>query len=181
MERVAVYIDGGMFFEGLHAQGFSTDLRYSDLFADLANCAPVELTDICFFMAAYPEGPYPQKCELQQDFFKRLEDEGIQVVPGVTEIRGGMFIERHVEAALATALVEGALTDRFDRALLISRRAAFAPSVSAAIRAGKTVQAAFFRYTFDPADGLAEVATLTTDVTKKKIVQYTRSGPIPHH
>lgn len=179
MGRVSVFIDGGMFFEGLHAQGFSNDLRYRDFFVDLANCASGDLADIFFFMAAYPEGPYPQKCELQREFFERLESEGVHVVPGVTEIRGGMFIERHVEAALATALVESAMADRFDRALLISRRAAFAPAVEAVIRAGKTVQSAFFRYTFDPDDGLAGVVSLTTDIDKGSVKKYTRSGPIP--
>lgn len=179
MNRVSVFIDGGMFFEGLHAQGFSNDIRYREFLADLANCAVNDFQDIFFFMAQYPEDPYPQKCEIQRQFFACLEGEGMVVVPGLTEIRGGMFIERHVEAALATALVEGALTNCYDRALLISRRAAFIPAVEAAKRAGKYVQATFFRYSSDPADGLAGVASATTEIRKSTVAEYTRSGPIP--
>lgn len=179
MTRVSVFIDGGNFFEGLHAQGFSTDLFYRRLMASLAEVEEAYIGDIFFYMARYPDGPYPNKCAAQQTYFDRLADEGITVVPGKTEVRDGMFIEREVEAALATDLVTGAWSGLFDEALVVSRRAAFVPAVAAAKQAGRIIKTAFFRYTIDPIDGLEGVSSSSRAINALDIIRHTRSGPIP--
>lgn len=176
---ISVFVDGGNFFDGLHAQGFSTDLHYRRLMASLADTPESNVNEISYYMARLPVGPYPNKSRAQQTLCERLTCEGIRVVLGSTEVRGGIFIERDVEGALATDLVAGAWSRRFDGALLVSRRAAFAPSVQSVKAAGCTVRTAFFRYRIDPVDGLAEIATSFRPINSADIIACTRSGPIP--
>ena len=59
MTKISVFIDGGNFFDGLHAQGFSIDLDYRRLMASLADTEEENIGDIFFYIAPYPEGPYP--------------------------------------------------------------------------------------------------------------------------
>jgi hypothetical protein len=179
MAAISVFVDGGHFFDGLHAQGFSTDLHYRRLMASLADTSESSVNEIFYYMARLPVGPYPNKSKAQQTLCERLTREGIRVVFGNTEVRGGIFIERDVEAALATDLVAGAWSHRFDEALLVSRRAAFAPSVESAKAAGCTVRTAFFRYRIDPVDGLAAIASSSRTIRSADIIACTRSGPIP--
>lgn len=179
MTKISVFIDGGNFFDGLHAQGFSIDLDYRRLMASLADTEEENIGDIFFYIAPYPEGPYPNKCAAQESYYQILNDQGITVVRGTTEIRGGIFIERNVEAALATDLVAGAWRNIFDEALLVSRRAAFAPAVEAAKQAGRNIKTAFFNYNIDPTNGLKQVASSLRTIQSKDIIGCTRSGPIP--
>lgn len=179
MTKIAVFIDGGHFFDGLHAQGFSTDLFHRRLMAILVDSTEQDIGEVYFYMARLPVGPYPNKSLAQQAYFDRLAKEDIVVVPGTTEVRGGIFIERDVEAALATELVKGAWSHRFNEALLVSRRSGFAPAVTAARQAGCTIRTAFFRYNIDPTDGLAQVAGLSKPIRARDIIRCTRSGTIP--
>jgi uncharacterized LabA/DUF88 family protein len=179
MATIAVFVDGGHFFDGLHAQGFSTDLHYRRLMARLANTPESDIKDISYYMARLPEGPYPNKARAQLALCERLSAEGIRVALGSTEVRSGMFIERGVEAALATDLVAAAWRHQFDAALLVSRRAAFAPAVESVKAAGHSVQTAFFHYNIDPVDGLAAVASSSRRINSADIIACTRSGPIP--
>ena len=179
MAKISVFIDGGNFFDGLHAQGFSVDLNYRKLLALLADTEIENIGDVFFYIAPYPEGPYPNKCSSQEVYFQLLANQNIKVVRGTTEVRDGIFIERDVEAALATDLVAHAFSNHFDEALVISRRAAFAPAVIAAKQAGRTVKNAFFNYAFDPSNGLEGVASSSRIILSKDIIACTQSGPIP--
>jgi hypothetical protein len=179
MSTLSVFVDGGPFFDGLHAQGFSTDLYFRRLMACLAGCPVETIGEVHFYMARLPEGPYPNKSAAQLAYFDRLGGEGVKVVQGTTEVRGGQFIERDVEAALTADLVMGAWSRRYEEALLVSRRAAFVPAVRAAAVAGCRIRTAFFRYRIDPVDGLAAVASATRAITAEDIVKCTRHGPVP--
>jgi hypothetical protein len=180
MAITSVFFDGGPFFEGLRGQGFSVDLDFIGLARELAaGEGDSAIGTVFFYMAVYPEGPYPAKCANQHALFDRLSKQGIVVRHAVTELHGAIFIDRGVEAALATDLVEGAYNHSFDQAIVVSRRAVFRPAVEAAKRAGRQANSAFFRYTTDPADGLASVVAISQAITTPMIVRHTLSGPIP--
>lgn len=179
MGVTAVFIDGGAFFDGLHAQGFSLDLDYRALLACIAGVDPGDLGAIRFYIAPFPEGPYPNKSKAHESFFELLAEQGVIVVKGITEVRDGIFVERNVEAALATDLVAGAFRKDFEEALILSRREAFAPAVSVLRELGLVVKAAFFSYGFDPTNGIADAACSFRKISSQDIISYTRRGTVP--
>jgi uncharacterized LabA/DUF88 family protein len=172
-----MFIDGGPFFDGLRGQGFSADIDFIGLGRLLAPAS--NIVDRFFYMAPIPDPPYPVKKRNQERLFQRLRDQGFIVRLGHTQVSGGVFIERGVEALLAVDLLNGACADSYDSALLISRRADFIPAVEAVKQVNKKVETAFFRYTIDSDDRLASASDSATVITHGQILMLTRSGPRP--
>jgi hypothetical protein len=177
MHRVAMFIDGGPFLDGLRGQGFSADIDFIGLGRLLAPAS--NIVKQFFYMAPIPDPPYPVKKRNQDLLFLRLRDQGFTVRLGHTHVSGGVFIERGIEALLTVDLLDGAFTGSYDSALLISRRADFIPAVEAVQRANKKVNSAFFRYTIDSDNRLASASDSATIITHSQILTLTRSGPRP--
>ena len=128
MTRVSVYIDGGPFLDGVRGQGMSMDMDFRAVVAELATEA--EIGAIHYFVAVRPETPYPAKYKNQFVLFDRLKAQGIVVHQSRTQLFGSVFIDRGTEAALATRLVADAYENKFERALLVSKREDFASPVA---------------------------------------------------
>jgi hypothetical protein len=94
---------------------------------------------------------------------------------------GSIFVDRGIEASLASRIIPDAYADRFDTALIVSKRVDLAPIIIAVQKIGKTVDVAFFQYDIDPVNPLHSYCDGTVIVTNQQVIRATTSGPKPFY
>lgn len=153
MDKVAVYVDAGPFQDGIRGLGASLHLGMGAFLRALVPDGEVEA--IHYVLAEYPSHPYPTRHRNESALLQTLESDGIDVHLCRTQVIGSIFVERGVEAMLASLMIRAAYEERFDRALLVSRRAELIPVAQAVRAAGKRLDVAFFDFHREPPNPLA--------------------------
>lgn len=177
MPRISVYIDGGPFQDALRGQGLSCDIDLRALLAETATQTPD--CHIRFYAPEIPAAPYPVKHHNQYRWFDQLEAQEIHVQRCRVEVNGGRFVERGVETALATDLLADAAADRFDTAVVVSRRPDLGTAIKAVRAGGRVVNAAYFVYRLTPDNPLAPVCDQFLEISVAQAARHVRSGPLP--
>ncbi|KPW52776.1 hypothetical protein ALO95_200013 [Pseudomonas syringae pv. antirrhini] len=142
MERVGIYYDGGPFLDGIRGLGMTVDIRWADFMASIIGEGRISVAR--FFISRLPESPYPAKYQKQARLVEELTTVGIHCHLGRTEIANSVFLEKGVEALMATKMLQDAYEDTFDRAFIISNRMDLLPALEAIELLGKKVETAFF-------------------------------------
>lgn len=181
MPRTAIYIDGGPFTEAIRGSGLSMDLN---LMALLQESFPAEeITRVSFVTPRTPEFPYPAKHRNERARCEAFEAQGIAVTTTEVQIIESVFVDRGVEAVLATQMLTETLASETppEHIVVISRRAALAPVLSALKDAGVRVTLAYFAFEIAPGNPLAPYAAEACDLSLDLALKHRISGPKPPH
>ncbi|WP_250527355.1 NYN domain-containing protein [Caballeronia sp. GAWG2-1] len=178
MRRVSFYIDGGPLLDGIRGQGFSVDLDWMAFLRSSTNNA--EISRVHFFISELPEQPYPVKHQNQIALLKTLHDQGIEIHLGRTQVVSSIFVDRGIEAAMATRLLTDAHSDAFDTFVVVSKRQDLSLPLAALQEMGKKVEVAFFQYERDPFNPLHRHCDRTHTITCASVARHVRSGPVPY-
>ncbi|MEE3853031.1 NYN domain-containing protein [Gordonia sp. LSe1-13] len=179
MNSASVFVDGGPFYDALHARACSVDIDYAALANTLA--APAETTAMSYYMSLIPAEPYPARTRHHRAVLDMVRSQGFEVRTGRTEVVYSAFIERGVEALMSTDIVRTATTTDVDTIVLVSQRPELLPAVEAAQAAGKTVRVAYFVNRFEPSPSeLADAADVFTEITVDDILALPLIGPTRH-
>lgn len=177
MTKVAIYIDGPFFLHGVRGQGMSMDLDLARLLASLLPAD--EIVRTVYFNVLSPREIYPDRNDHEKIMFERFEKQGIEPRYCRTEIKAHILVDRGVEAGIATAMMLDAANDRYDMAVVISRRADLADPIRAVQSLGKKVTVLFFEYETEPFNPLKELADAYLRLEPDTIVRFRKSGPRP--
>ncbi|TIX38967.1 MAG: NYN domain-containing protein [Mesorhizobium sp.] len=177
MPKVAIYIDGPYFLHGVRGQGMSMDLDLAKL---LASLLPMEeIVKTVYFNVLSPKEVYPDRYDHERVIFERFEKQGIEPRYCRTEIKAHVLVDRGVEAGIATAMTLDAARDRYDLAVVVSRRAELADPIKAAQSLGKRVTVLFFEYETDPSNPLKDLADTYLRLEPATVEKFRKSGPRP--
>lgn len=172
MSKTHIFIDGGPFSDGVRGQGLSMNM---DLMAFARALAGDDAQPgVTYVSPALPATPYPTKQANQQAMFERLRAQGATVLTAPPRVIGSIFVDAGIETLLSVAL----LTGDFDRAIVVSNRAALKPALEVVRARGKAVEIAFFDYTMLPGNALAGDAGFTR-ITTEAVLAHRISGPRP--
>jgi uncharacterized LabA/DUF88 family protein len=154
MKRVAVFIDGNNFYYGLRRiYGKEKSLKNFD-FNNFANFLGKneKVVSIFYYNAQLDRENNPNKYESQKLFFEKLKE-----IPNFhlvlckllkRQINGTnkfYYIIKEDDINMAVDMVEGACSDEFDFAILVSGDGDFVPAVKAVQRKGKIVENIYFK------------------------------------
>lgn len=156
MIRVVAYIDGFNLYFGLKA-GYGRRYHWLDLQALVTSLLPPdqELREVLYFTArvkndhgaALRQSTYLDALSAHCQHVYRVEGR-FQQKPRVCNSCGASWIgyeEKETDVNIATALIEDAVEDRYDTAILVSGDSDLRPAVAAVkrLRPGKRIVAAF--------------------------------------
>ena len=146
MERVIVFIDGNNFYHGLKNYIGKTSINFYE-FAQLVCNTNRKLIRVYYYNAPYNKGIVSEeKYKKQQKFFAGLYNTPyLEVRLGRLEARGGTFIEKGVDIAIAVDMLKYAYDGTYDTAILVSGDGDFAKAVEAVKDRGKHVEHAYFK------------------------------------
>jgi uncharacterized LabA/DUF88 family protein len=176
--RVAIYIDGPYFLHGVRGQGMSMDLNLAALLEyALPGC---EIVRTAYFNVLSPRAIYPDRNDHETLIFERFEKQGIEPHYCRTEVKAHVFVDRGVEAGIATAMTLDAAKDRYDTALVVSRRPDLAVAINAVQGLDKKVAVLFFEYEVDPTNPLRELADSYMRLDPATVIRFRKTGPKPY-
>jgi len=141
MERVAIFIDGSNLYHGLKEVCGRPDLDFEKFIAWLVRNRKLIRT---YYYNA-PRSDSSRAAKDQQRFFDKL-----RMIPyfdvrlGRLEPRGGTFVEKGIDIAIAVDMVTMGYRDAFDTAILVSSDGDFAQAVDAIRETGRHVEVACF-------------------------------------
>jgi uncharacterized LabA/DUF88 family protein len=177
MTKVAVYIDGPYFLHGTRGQGISMDLDLAGLLRSLLPDS--EIVRMVYFNVLSPREIYPDRNDHEKLMFERFESQGIEARYCRTEVKAHIFFDRGVEAGLSTEMTLDAAQDRYDTAVLISRRADLAVPIKVVKGLGKKVTVLFYEYEIDPTNPLKDMADAYVRLDPAEVLKFRKSGPKP--
>ena len=175
MAQVSIYIDGGVFSDGVRGQGMSMDMDLMALARQLAG--DDTLADVYYIAPVIPAKPYPTKHANLLALFERLRDAGITVLTARPKVVGSIFVDAGIETLMSVQMLTDGAAGKFDRAIVVSNRAPLAPALDAVRAMGREVEVAFFNYSVAPGNALAPDGFTT--ITPDQIIALTKSGPRP--
>ena len=178
MSKVNAYIDGAFFQDGVRGQGMSMRMDLKALVEELAGDG--EVGEIHYFMNLSSEVQYPNRRKNDEKLMARYEDQGLIVHIGRTEQKAQVFVDRGVDTRLSAKMMADAYADKFDTALVISRRPDLEPAITAVREAGKTVNVSFFRFVVDPTNELEECCDNYAVLTNEQVIRHKIEGPQPN-
>lgn len=154
--RVGAFIDVGWLLDGLRGQGMPWRLDYASLVYHIAGNRTV--TGKFAYLAPYPGECYPKKETAQRELLNLLANQGFENRVTQMQVRGGMYLDQGIDVMLALDVLEQAVNDRYDTAVIISRRPTLRHAVEATQRHGRKVENAFFEYQADPSNELRDAS-----------------------
>lgn len=179
MSRTSIYIDGGPFTDAIRGSGLSMDF---DLMALLHASFPHEdFSRVSFVTSRTPAFPYPIKHRNEGVRLAAFAAQGIEIIQTEPQIIESIFVDRGVEAVLATQMLSDTLGQATppERVVLISRRAALAPVVEALLAAGTPVCVAYFTFEIAPENPLALSGVERVDLSADLVKAHRLNGPQP--
>lgn len=177
MTRVAIYIDGPHFLNGVRGQGMSMDLDLSGMLESLLPDNTIVRT--VYFNVLSPRDIYPYRNDHEKLIFERFERQGIEPRYCNIEVKAHVLVERGVEAGIATEMTLDAARDRYDTAVVVSRRTELVYPIKAVQGLGKKVTNLFFEYETDPVNPLKDAVDTHLHLDAATVVKFSRSGPKP--
>ncbi len=154
MKRVAVFIDGNNFYYGLRKiYGNDKSLKNFD-FEGFANflAGNEKVVGIFYYNAQLDREHNLEKYESQKGFFEKLKKiPNFHLVlckllkRNITGTDKVYYIIKEDDINMAVDMVEGACSDDFDVAFLVSGDGDFVPAVKAVQRKGKKVENVYFK------------------------------------
>lgn len=154
MKRVSVFIDGNNFYYGLRKlYGLKQSLKNFDFekFSKFL-AAQNELCKIFYYNAQLDKRKNPAKYESQKKFLEKLRKiPNLNLVlckllkRRVADTNQFYYIIKEDDISMAVDIVEGACSNDFDIAVLVSGDGDFVPAVKAAQRKNKSVTNVYFR------------------------------------
>jgi len=154
MKRVSVFIDGNNFYYGLRKiYGKEKSLKNFD-FQKFANflAGKGKVVGIFYYNAQLDREHNPRKYESQKQFFENLKEiPNFHLVlckllkRNITGTDKVYYIIKEDDINMAVDMVEGACSDDFDVAVIVSGDGDFVPAVKAVQRKNKTAENIYFR------------------------------------
>lgn len=142
-ERVAVFIDGGNFYQLLRKNGLPKGrrLRYPALVEFLSRGRQVVVKTYYIGIVRNHDGSDKSQSmvESQQKFLSKLEADGFTIGRGRI-VYDHKIREKGVDVHIALDLVVGAIEDRYDTAILVSSDTDLIPAVKYVLSRGKKVE-----------------------------------------
>ncbi|MGE2832545.1 NYN domain-containing protein [Mycobacterium sp. SMC-4] len=179
MGKTSVFIDGGRFYDAIHARACSVDIDYAELMRTVAG--EVELANLNFYLNPILAEVYPARTRHHQAVLDMVAGQGFTVKTGRTEVVYSAYIDRGIEGWLAADIVREAAVADVDTILVVSQRPELVPAVQAARELGKRVEVAFFTNKFDPTPTeLSDAADEFKEITVHDILRAPWIGPAPH-
>lgn len=138
-EKVAVFIDGANLLHGLSQDFKRIDVDFEKLVAKLIGTR--SLTRVYYYTAIIDQTVNPSQYQKQLRFLDAMKKKSyFSVVLGRLESRGGTYIEKGVDIALAIDLLDLAYHQTYDTAILITGDGDFSRAVEIVQRMGKHVE-----------------------------------------
>lgn len=179
MSKTSVFIDGGRFYDAIHARACSVDIDYAALMRTAAGAA--ELANLNFYLSPILADVYPARTRHHQAVLDMVAGQGFTVKKGRTEVVYSTYQERGIEGWMSADIVREAAGTDADTILVVSQRPELVPAVQAAREMGKRVEVAFFTNKFDPTPTeLSDAADAFTEITVHDILSVPWIGPDPH-
>ena len=175
MTTVSVFFDGGVFADGVRGSGMSMDMNLKDFASGLIGDGT--LGEVYYIAPVIPATPYPNKHANQKALFDKIAQDGVKIETIAPKVIGSIFVDAGVETLLTTRMLTDAMNGKFDKAVVVSNRAALSPALQALRDMGKSVEVAFFDYTVMPGNALAPEGFKT--IAPASVIALTRSGPRP--
>lgn len=142
-ERVAVFIDGSNFYHGAKRSGFEYRINFHKFSTELAKGR--NLIRTYYYTAPLNQKDDPDGYRRQQKFFQSLHNaESLTLKLGRLEKRGGTYVEKGVDVAIAVDMMAMAHSNSIDVFYLVSADADFVPVVEEIKRLGKKVFNVYF-------------------------------------
>lgn len=167
-----VYIDGSNLFHRIcKCEIFEEDFDYRGFVNWLCGC---EAENVRYYVGQARRDKDEKSKKIyasQQRRFERLKKMGLYILRGHIMKVGDKFIEKGVDVRMGVDLVVGALTDKYDTAILISSDGDLGPAVEHAVKAGKKIIYVGIkesRISFH----LKQLATTTKLIGKKEMKQF---------
>lgn len=179
MSTTSVFIDGGRFYDGIHARACSVDIDYAALSRSIAGSS--EVSGLNFYLNPILADVYPSRTRHHQAVLDMVASQGFTVKTGRTEVLYSVYVDRGIEGLMSADIVRAAYATDVDTILVISQRPELIPAVTAAREAGKRVEVAFFANKFDPTPTeLSDAADEFKEITVHDILSAPLIGPAPH-
>lgn len=142
-ERVAVFVDGSNFYHGAKRSGFDYRINFHKFSLELARGR--NLIRTYYYTAPLNQKDDPDGYKRQQKFFQSLHHtESLTLKLGRLEKRGGTYVEKGVDVAIAVDMMALAYSNAIDAAYLVSADADFVPVVDEVKRLGKKAFNVYF-------------------------------------
>src|SRR5689334_20456979 len=112
----SVFIDGGKFYDAIHARACSVDIDYAALSRSVAGAS--EVREMHYYLSPILEGPYPSRTRHHRAVLDMVAAQGFTVKTGRTEVVYSAFIDRGIEALMCTDIVRAAYASDVDSLLI---------------------------------------------------------------
>ncbi len=191
MERVAIFIDGSNFYHALKDRYSRTQIRFDALATALVDRMPGrKLVRVYYYNATYDQTTQPDAYKRQQRFFSflrrtpylslvlgrleqrpidwgRLDAEKLRKVEEFLKMSlpKHTTVEKGVDVQLAVDMLQFAVSNTYDVAILVSGDGDFAPAVEAVKKLGKHVELG--RVEKQPCNRLRDVCDIEVVIDKK--------------
>ena len=193
MEKVAIFIDGSNFYHALKDRYSRVQIKFDALASALTNrLSNRKLVRVYYYNAAYDQVTQPDAYKRQQRFFSflrrtpylslvlgrleqrpidwgNLDDEKRREVEKLLEISLPKYtvVEKGVDVQLAVDMVQLAVSNTYDVAILVSGDGDFAPAVEAVKKLGKHVELG--RVEKQPCNRLRDVCDIDVVIDKQML------------
>ena len=142
-QRLAIFIDGSNLYHAMRENLHRVDLNFAEFARKL--CGSRNLLRIYYYNASQDPSLNPEAAREQQEFLDTLRRTPyMEVRLGRTRLQQGVAVEKGVDIMLATDLVQFALSNTYDVAVLVSGDGDFAYAVQTVKNTGKHVEVAYF-------------------------------------
>lgn len=142
MERVAIFIDGSNLYHALKKEMARVNLDYAALAGKLS--AGRKLIRTYYYNAPLDQAAAPQAYAKQRRFFAYLHSVPyLEIRLGRLVNRSGVLVEKGIDIKIAVDMLQLAVNDAYDTAVLVSGDGDFADAVAAVKNMGKHVENAF--------------------------------------
>lgn len=175
MSKIAAFVDGSAFLDGLRGQGSSIEIDAAALLKSLRPGKSFER--LYMYLAPWPEDVYPVRSARQKALADAFMRQGFTIRMTSTHCNKGTFVERGFEALIAADMLESATSGECQTLLLLSRRGELSPLVQMAKRLGRRVELAFIDYPTAEPNPLAMHADATQSLDVSKLQPFIVSGP----
>ncbi|KPK50663.1 MAG: hypothetical protein AMK72_01625 [Planctomycetes bacterium SM23_25] len=143
MERVCIFVDGSNLYHGAKALLPDGRIDIQKLITWL--CGERQLLRAYYYNVPMPPTPDPTASKAQQRFFDALAHiDYLEVRLGRLEPRGETLVEKGVDVQIAVDMLEMAVRNVYDTAILVSSDGDFAKAIEAVKGWGKHVEVAHF-------------------------------------
>lgn len=155
MARVTIFVDGNDFYTGLKENNMDTSIDFFNLGRKLCN-EDRELIRVYYYNVRCNQQENEIQYRLQQKFISALE-KAHYVEP--------TFLQSKYDAKikLAVDMLEFALRDTYDVAVLVSRSRSYIPAIKSVKDLGKHTELAFFN---ERIDALRNISDMYTEINK---------------